>query len=88
MRTVADRADIAAVTKNGCTKIPDVTQPPWNFPPTPDGTSSGQGSGNSTGNYSTTSLGTNATLAMNLPPFGTSVASLVRGTPVDTVGTS
>lgn len=84
MRTGADRTDNEAVTKNGCVNIPDVTQPPWNFPPTLNGTSSG----NSTGNDSTFGLGANATLAMNLPPFATSLASLVQGTPVDSIGTS
>ena len=84
MRTGADRADNEAVTKNECVKIPNVTQPPWNFPPTLNVT----GSGNSSGNNSTISLGANATLAMNLPPFATSVASLVQGRPADSIGTS
>ena len=55
MRTGADRADNEAVTKNECEDIPDVTQPPWNFPPTLNVTSSG----NSAGNDSTISLGVN-----------------------------
>ena len=84
MRTGPDGADNEAVAKNKCQNIPDVTQPPWNFPPTLNVTSSGD----STGNDSTISLGANATLAMNLPPFATSAASLVQGTPVDSIGTS
>ena len=88
MRTSADRADNEAVTKNECVNIPNVTQPPWNFPPTLNVTGSGNSSGNSPENNSTISLGANATLAMNLPPFATSVASLVQGRPADSIGTS
>ena len=98
MRTGADRADNEAVAKNKCQNIPDVTQPPWNPPPLLYGNSTGNNSTSnitanptlaiSTGTDSTTNLDANATLAMNSPPFATSLASLVQGTPVDSIGTS
>ena len=75
-----NRADNVAVTKNACVEIPDVTQPPWNFPPSLNGSS--------LGSDSTTDIGANATLAINLPQPLASPASLVQGTPVDSIGTS
>lgn len=80
VRTVADHADNEAVTKNACVEIPDVTQPPWNFPPSLNESS--------LGNDSTTDIGANATLAINLPQSLATPASLVQGTPVNSIGTS
>ncbi len=80
VHTVADHADNKAVVKNYCFSIPDVTQPPWNFPPILNGSS--------LGNDSTSNINANATLAINLPQSLTSLASLVQGTPADSVGTS
>ena len=80
VRTVADRADNKAVTKNECVIIPDVTKPPWNYDSSLNGTSSG--------NDSTSNIDVNATLAIDLPQSLASPASLVQGTLADTIGTS
>ena len=80
VHTAADHADNKAVAKNYCYSIPDVTRPPWNFPPILNGSSLGIDS--------TSDINANATLAINLPQTLTSMASLVQGTPADSVGTS
>lgn len=77
----ADRAtDKEAVTKNLCKDILDVTKPPWNFPPSLDG--------NNFLNDTISNINANATLAINLPQSFYSLASLVQGTPADSIGTS
>lgn len=57
-----------------------MTKPPWNFPPSLDG--------NNFPNDTISNINANATLAINLPQSFYSLASLVQGTPADSIGTS